>query len=87
LDELTTMFKDAGVSVISTKFYRLAVGLERCLQATATAHGAAEEVRRIHAADIGRDETGMLVQRVGDTIQFSFPVVVVAGRKEQRWLR
>lgn len=82
LDELKAMFAAAGVSVISTEFYRLAVGLEPCLRATATAPEGAEEVSRLLGADVGRDETGMAAQRVGDSIQFSFPVVVVAGRKE-----
>jgi ubiquinone/menaquinone biosynthesis C-methylase UbiE len=81
LDEITAMFQAAELQITGTEFYRLAVGLEPCLQASATVHGAAEEVRQLLTADIGKDATGMSPQWAGDALQFSFPVVVVAARK------
>ena len=81
LDELKAMFHEAGVPATGTAFYRLAVGLEPLLHASATPGEAADEVRRLLAADIGHDGTGMTPHRIDGDIHFSFPVVVLAGRK------
>jgi ubiquinone/menaquinone biosynthesis C-methylase UbiE len=81
LDEITAMFQAAGMPVSGTTFYRLTVGLEDLLQASATAPDAAARVRRVLAADVDRNETGMSPKWVDGGIQFSFPVVVVSATK------
>jgi ubiquinone/menaquinone biosynthesis C-methylase UbiE len=81
LEELERMFAAAGVPVGSRAFYRFDVEVERLLAATRTPAAEAEQVRAILAADVGRDELGVAVRRVGDGLRFSFPIVVLAGRK------
>lgn len=81
INELKTLFQQAGIPACGTEFYRLEVELEKLLQATSTPPEAAEEVRRLLAADVGKNETGMCPHLVGSAIHFSFPVVVMAGVK------
>lgn len=81
LDEMKAMFKDAGLAVRHIDFYRLGVELEALLRASCTVPEAANEVRRLLAADIGHNDTGMSPQQIGDAIHFSFPVAVLAGQK------
>lgn len=79
LEELKSLFADAGIALDRQEFYRLGVELESLLRATATEPSAADQVRQLLAADIGKNETGMSPRRVGSAIHFSFPVVVLAG--------
>ena len=53
LDELTGLFRDAGLRDVATTRYGLDMELERLLAASFPEPGAAEEVRRLFAADLG----------------------------------
>lgn len=81
LDELTSHFRDAGLEDLSTKFYRLDVGLEEILGSSFPDPGKADEVRRTFAEDIGKDRLGVKAYRQGEAIRFGFPIAVLVGRK------
>lgn len=81
LAELERMFRDAGLPLAPTAFYRFEVEVERLLAATCTPAAQATQVRDILAADVGRDQLGVAVRRSGSEMRFSFPIAVLAGRK------
>lgn len=80
LEELQSMFASAGLELTRTEFYRLAVDLDSLLSASRTLADAADQVRKLLVADVGRNQTGMEPKRVGGGIEFSFPVVILAGK-------
>lgn len=80
-DELRSMFADAGLRLLGTEYYRLTVDLESLLIASRTPSAESEQVRRLIAADIGKNETGFEPRRLGAGIEFSFPVVVLVAEK------
>lgn len=79
LDEFRALFEHAGLETLDPVFYRLDVDLEELLSATGTAPAAADEVRRLVAADVGHDTLGITAQRAAGRLHFSFPIVVMAG--------
>jgi hypothetical protein len=81
LEQMKSLFQQAGLQVDYTEFYRLEVELERILLMSATAPDAAEQFRQILTADLGTNATGMSPRRTESAVYFSFPVVVMAGRK------
>ncbi len=81
LDELIELFHDVGLERVTTALTSLEVGLDEILGASCTGPDAAEEVRRIFEADLGRDRLGVGARREGDGIRFAFPTVVLVGRK------
>jgi hypothetical protein len=85
LDELTTLFRHAGLETSAPLFYRLAVDVDELLSATGTAPQPADEFRRRVADDVGRDMLGIAGHRDAGRLRFSFPIVVLAG--QQRFSR
>lgn len=83
LDELTGLFDEAGLEGVSTCFYGLDVDLEELLGSSAPEPGAADEVRRIFRADVGVDRLGVNARWKDGAIVFTFPIVVVVGRKPE----
>jgi hypothetical protein len=81
LDELGEMFHDAGLGGVARSFSRLDVDLEDLLGSCFPDLGDDEEIRRIFAADIGRDRLGVGARREAGRIRFAFPVVALTGRK------
>jgi SAM-dependent methyltransferase len=82
LHELTSLFVRAGLTGPSIVFYKLDVDLESLLAASFPEPGAADEVRRLYAEDLGRDRLGVNARRdERGAIQFSFPLAVLVGRK------
>lgn len=81
LDELRRRFVAAGAPPIRTDFYRFEADLEKLLEATCTGAVEAEQVRQLVSADVGKDEMGIAAHRVDGRLRFSFPVVVMAGKK------
>ena len=78
---MTTLAREACLEVVSTAFYKLDVPLERLLGASFPEPGAADEIRRTFADDIGHDRLGVGARRVDGQIWFAFPVVILVGRK------
>ena len=81
LDELDGLFERAGLTGVSTSFYNLDVALDALLGSSFPDPGAADEIRRIFAEDIGRDLLGVGARRVDDATRFAFPIAILAARK------
>lgn len=81
LEELKGLFGGAGLVGLTTDFYGLDVALEPLLASSFPEAGAAEEVRRIFAADVGVDRLGVGARRAGGDLWFTFPIAVLVGRK------
>lgn len=80
LAELTTLFDEAGLQAVQTGFYRLEVHLETLLASSFPSPGDADRVRAIFRADVGVNELGVNATERDGQIEFSFPIVVIAGR-------
>jgi SAM-dependent methyltransferase len=83
LDELTGLFECAGLRDVVTRFYGLDVNLDELLGSSASEPGAADEVRRIFREDVGVDRLGVNARWVDGAIVFTFPIVVLVGRKPE----
>lgn len=81
IEELKGLFGGAGLVGLTSEFYGLDVALEPLLASSFPEAGAAEEVRRAFAADVGVDRLGVGARRVGDDLWFTFPIAVLVGRK------
>jgi len=81
LEELTTLFQESGLLEVRTDFYGLEVGLEDLLAGCFPEPGDDDRVRRIFADDIGHDRLGVGAFLKDGQIRFTFPVVVLVGRK------
>lgn len=83
LDELTGLFEEAGLEVMKVEFYGLDVNLDELLASSAPEPGAADEVRRIFREDIGVDRLGVKARWTDGALVFTFPIVVLVGRKPE----
>jgi SAM-dependent methyltransferase len=81
LDELADLLKGAGLRDVATARYGLDMELERLLAASFPEPGAAEEIRRTFAADLGRDRLGVGARLEGGEIHFAFPTAILVGHK------
>jgi SAM-dependent methyltransferase len=81
LDELTGLLRDAGLADVATTLYGLDVELGRLLAASFPEPGASEEIRRLFAADLGRDRLGFGARQVGGEIRITFPTAVLVARR------
>jgi SAM-dependent methyltransferase len=82
LDELGELLHAAGLRDVAIRRYGLDMELGRLLAASFPEPGAAEEVRRRFAADLGADRLGLGVRRVDGEIHFAFPTAILVGRKD-----
>ena len=83
LDELTGLFRDAGLSDIKTGFYKLEVELEKILAASFPNPGDADKIRQIFSEDLELNRLGVDAHRRGRVIWFAFPVAIFVGRATQ----
>jgi ubiquinone/menaquinone biosynthesis C-methylase UbiE len=82
LAEIAKLFQEAGLTDVTTDFYKLEVGLETLLSVSFPNPGDAEKIREIFAEDLGPNRLGVGARREADgEIHFDFPTVVVVGRK------
>ena len=63
LDELTGLFRDAGLSDIKTEFYKLEVELEKILASSFPNPGDADKIRQIFSEDLGVNRLGVGAHR------------------------
>jgi SAM-dependent methyltransferase len=80
-DELEGLFRDENLELATTLSYKLDVGLEDILGASLTKRDAAETIRQIFADDLAQNRLGVGARMEGGQIHFSFPIVVLVGRK------
>jgi ubiquinone/menaquinone biosynthesis C-methylase UbiE len=81
LDELTGLFRDAGLSDSKTEFYKLEVELEKILASSFPNSGDADQVRRIFSEDLGVNRLGVGARRKDGAVWFTFPIVILVGKK------
>jgi ubiquinone/menaquinone biosynthesis C-methylase UbiE len=80
-EELVGLLPALGLRGVEAQEFRFGVDVDRLLQATGTPPDAAEQVRRIVSDDVGHDRLGIGAHRSAGAVGFSFPVVIVSGRK------
>jgi hypothetical protein len=73
--------KGAGLRDVATARYGLDMELERLLAASFPEPGAADEIRRLFAADLGRDRLGVGAHLEGGEIHFAFPTAILVGHR------
>jgi ubiquinone/menaquinone biosynthesis C-methylase UbiE len=83
LEELTGLFREAGLRDVRTGFYKLEVKLEDLLANSFPNPGDADRIRDIFEEDLGVDRLGVGAYRNEGEIRFAFPVVVVVGQRPQ----
>jgi 2-polyprenyl-3-methyl-5-hydroxy-6-metoxy-1,4-benzoquinol methylase len=81
LAEFPQMAQQAGLTEIRTDFYRLEMETEKQIAASFPEETNRQALRDLLRHDLGRDELGFAVEQRGPEIWFSYPVLVVAGRK------
>ena len=81
LDEFAALFAAAGLEAETPIFYGLDVRLDDLLATSHPDSGAADEVRRTFHEDLGVDRLGVNAREVDGAIWFTFPIVVLVGRK------
>jgi SAM-dependent methyltransferase len=81
LQELRTLMGGAGLAEVGEAFARLPMGLDQLLAASFPVPGGADQIRRAFVADLGRNSLGLGIREGDGGLEFSFPVVVLAGTK------
>jgi SAM-dependent methyltransferase len=81
LEELMELFERAGLERPAMAYYGVDVALESLLASSFPEPGAAEEVRRTFAEDVGIDRLRVDARRVDGELWFTFPIAVLVGRK------
>jgi ubiquinone/menaquinone biosynthesis C-methylase UbiE len=81
LDELRALPPANGLTDVIESFARLPLRLEHLLAACFPVPGGTDEIRRVLAADIGRDRAGLGAHRKDGELWVSFPVLVIAGTR------
>jgi ubiquinone/menaquinone biosynthesis C-methylase UbiE len=81
LEEMRSLFQQAGLKTAGEATYRLEMELEAQLRASFPNPGDERKIRAAIAADIGRNESGFNPRREAGEIRFSYPVVVMKGKK------
>jgi len=82
LVEFPEMAREVGLTDIRTDFYRLEMESERQIEASFPEAGNKERLRDLLRQDLGQNTLGMNVEKRGDEIWFSYPVLATAGRKK-----
>ena len=86
LDELTGIFRDAGLSDTKTEFYKLEVELEKILASSFPNPGDADKIRQIFSEDLGVNRLGVVAHRkdgANGAIWFAFPIAILVSRTRQ----
>lgn len=81
LEELRALLSAATLDRQGEALARLPMRLERLLASSFPVPGGADEIRRVFAADLGRDALSLGIHQEGQEIAFEFPVVVLAGMR------
>jgi len=81
LKELQSLATVAGIGELQCSFYRLATEMESQLAASFPHPGDDQKWRDLLRDDVGRNRTGLQPYLDGGTIRFSFPCVVLSGRR------
>lgn len=80
-DEFCHMAEELHLKEIKTKYFQSVRNLNAHLQASFPNPGDEEKVRQIFREDIGKDDLGLGAHWQGDEIFFTYPIIVLVGRK------
>ncbi|HEY6349232.1 MAG TPA: methyltransferase domain-containing protein [Candidatus Angelobacter sp.] len=80
VQELRSLFAQAGLSDPELGHYRLEGELEDLLQRSFPREGSAERIRKIFADSIADDALDLATRRENDKIFYGFPVAILASR-------
>jgi|SRR5579884_2876997 len=81
LEELTSLFHEAGLHNVRRQFYKHEFSLDAVLKGSFPNPGDAERVRQLFEADLGVDRLGLAADRREGDIHFAYPIVLVVGDK------
>jgi ubiquinone/menaquinone biosynthesis C-methylase UbiE len=81
LEELRNLFQEQGLRGETVTTYGLDVSLEEILGASFPDPAAADEIRRIFAADLNHDRLGVGARREQGEFRFAFPTAILCARK------
>ena len=79
--ELRELLTSAGLLDLSWSGYLFELELEALMQASFPQPGDESQVRALIEADVGVDDLGIGVHRVGEVVRFAYPIAVVSGIK------
>ena len=79
--ELLTMAEQLDLKSIRTQWYKVKGELETQIKASFPKPGDDEKIREICRQDIGKDNLGIAVHRIGNEIHFAIPIMILAGKK------
>src|SRR5262249_40596936 len=81
LEELTGLFRDAGLQNVRRQFYKHEFGLEPVLKGSFPTPGDVDKIRQLFEDDLGVDRLGLGVHRRDGNIHFAYPIVILVGDK------
>jgi ubiquinone/menaquinone biosynthesis C-methylase UbiE len=81
LEEMTGLFRDAGLQIVRRQFFKHEFGLETVLKGSFPDPGNADRIRQLFKDDLGVGGLGLNVQHKDDGIHFAYPIVVVVSQK------
>ncbi len=79
--EMDALISGSGLTDIRTARYKIDTPLDPHLAASFPNPGDEPTIRALFAAELDEDRLGLGVRRVGDGLDFSFPILVVTGLK------
>jgi ubiquinone/menaquinone biosynthesis C-methylase UbiE len=79
--EFMQMAEDLKLRDLRSRFIKSERNLEAHLSASFPAPGDDEKIRQIFREDLGRDHLGLGAHWQGDQIHFSYPIIILVGRK------
>ena len=81
LEEWQQLLGQSGLKELKRGHYTVEMELEKQLQASFPNPGDDEKIRALFYDDVANNQLGMNTRRVGNEIQFSYPIAIFAGRK------
>lgn len=82
LQDYLHLAEENGLTGIRLFFFRLEMDLEDQLGATVRDPAMTARIRRLYRDDTGRNAMGTDARMVGGRIRFSYPTLIMAGRKK-----
>ena len=81
LAELQDLFRDAGLGESRTTFYELRDEVKNLLARSFPNPGDEAKIIDLFRSSIADDRLGIPVRRDGDTLEYAYPVAILAARR------
>jgi len=82
VEEMQTLARKAKLSALRTEFYKWEMELETLLKASFPGAGTEELIIKAFHDDVAKDHLGVDVHKKGKRIYFSYPIMILAGKKK-----